>query len=100
MEHRRRRYEAEFKRETLRLLESSDKGVRELARDLGLSPALLWRWRREAEVAGSAEVAFPGQGKRGTGEEEVERLRRELEQVKLERDFLKKAAAYFAKESR
>lgn len=100
MDQGRRQYDAEFKREALRLLESSGKGVPELARDLGLYPALLWRWRREAQVAGSAAMAFPGQGQRGHGEEEVERLRRELEQVKLERDFLKKAAAYFAKESR
>ena len=100
MENGRRHYDAEFKREALRLLESSGKLVPELARDLGLYPALLWRWRREARAAGPGQEVFPGQGKRGNGEEEVERLRRELEQVKLERDFLKKAVAYFAKESR
>jgi transposase len=100
MENGRRQYDAEFKREALRLLEVSGKPVAELARDLGIYPALLWRWRREARAAGSGEAAFPGQGKRLSPDEEVERLRRELEQVKLEREFLKKAAAYFAKESR
>ncbi|HEX9054187.1 MAG TPA: IS3 family transposase [Gemmatimonadales bacterium] len=97
MEHGRRQYDAEFKREALRLLESSEKRLPELARDLGLYPALLWRWRREAQEAGSAEAAFPGQGKRGNGEEEVERLRRELEQVKLERDFYKKSGGVLRK---
>ncbi len=94
----RRHYDAEFKSEALRLLLSSGKRVEDLARDLGLHPSLLWRWRRQVEEAG--ENAFPGQGTGLSTEEEVERLRRELEQVKLERDFLKKAAAYFAKESR
>ncbi len=96
----RRSYDAEFKREALRLLLSSGKRVEDLAQDLGIHPSLLWRWRRQVEEAGAAENAFPGQGNRLGPDEEVERLRRELEQVKLERDFLKKAAAYFAKESR
>jgi transposase len=100
MENERRQYDAEFKREALRLLEVSGKPVAELARDLGVHPSLLWRWRRIVRRAGPGAEVFPGQGKRLSSEEEVERLRRELEQVKLERDFLKKAAAYFAKESR
>jgi len=100
MENERRHYDAEFKREALRLLETSGKRVEELARDLGIHASLLWRWRRKARAVGPGEEAFPGQGKRLSAEDEVERLRRELEQVKLERDFLKKAAAYFAKESR
>src|SRR5512138_1553021 len=94
----RRSYDAEFKREALRLLLSSGKRVEDLARDLGIHPSLLWRWRRQLEEAG--ENALAGEGPGLSPGEEVERLRRELEQVKLERDFLKKAAAYFAKESR
>jgi len=53
-----------------------------------------------AELEGAGPDAFPGNGKLPATEEENRRLRRELEGVRQERDFLKKAAAYFAKESR
>ena len=63
---------------------------------------MLQAWTRQAEgQAGlSSSDAFPGNGKLTTKDEELRALRRELEVVKQERDFLKKAAAYFAKGSR
>ena len=98
----RRQYSAEYKVEALRLLEQGNKSVTELARELGIHPSQLWQWRRkERRSQGSRpEDVFPGNGKGTSAEEEVQRLKRELEQVRLELDFLKKAAAYFANESK
>lgn len=98
MVKKRRRYAKEFKLEAVQLARESEKTVAEVARDLGVLPSLLHRWIQQLEVR-DAEEAFPGNGKVAEPEEEVRRLRRELERVKQERDFLKKAAAFFARES-
>jgi transposase len=58
---------------------------------------MLGRWKREAETQGHG--AFPGQGHQGPEQEELRRLREENKRLKLEREILKKAAAFFAKES-
>jgi len=87
---KRKSFTAEFKREAVRLLESSKKQPSDLARELGV--------RRKEQLSQRGEKAFPGHGRRIASNEEVSRLRQELEQVKEERDILKKAAAYFAKE--
>ncbi len=102
MKEERRQYTAEFKAEALRLWEAGGTGATDLARDLGIHPTLLWKWRRKARQRAGGLVAGgePGLGKGAATEAEVQRLKRELEQVKLERDFLKKAAAFFARESR
>lgn len=93
---KRKRYTQEFKQEAVRLARCSSDSVSRTARDLGLNPNMLNRWCRELEADGAK--AFRGQG--NARDEEFARLRRELAQVKQERDFLKDAAAYFAKESK
>jgi transposase len=93
---KRKRFTAEFKREAVRLLETSKKLPSDLARELGVRRNQLYKWKEQLSRRG--EQAFPGHGRRGASSDEVSRLRRELEQVKEERDILKKAAAYFAKE--
>ena len=70
----------------------------EVARDLGIAPNVLHRWVQQLEEQDPA-TAFPGSGQVNDADDEVRRLRRELERVKQERDFLKKAAAFFARES-
>ena len=92
---KRRRYSAEFKREALALTRQSDVSCRQIAKEIGINPNMLTRWKREAE--GSASKAFGGTGT--PRDEEVARLKRELARVKKERDFLKEAATFFAKES-
>ena len=77
-----------------KLLEGSSS--KHIARDLGIRANMLGRWRRE--LSADAEKAFQGQGK--ARDEEMVRLKRELAQVKKERDFLKEAAAFFAKASK
>lgn len=92
----RRRFSAEYKQQAVELARSGSKSVSQVARDLGIDPNMLSRWCRELEAA--PRTAFPGQGK--TRDEELAALRRELAQVKKERDFLKEAAVFFAKDSK
>lgn len=93
---KRKRFSAEFKREAVGLLETSKKLPSDLARELGVRRNQLYKWKEQLSRRG--EQAFPGHGRRRSSGDEVSRLRKELEQVKEERDILKKAAAYFAKE--
>ena len=93
---KRRKYSEEFKREAVGLTKSNAQSTSQVARDLGINPNMLTRWCREFGNAGAK--AFPGQGK--PRDEEMATLKRELAQVKKERDFLKEAAAFFAKASK
>jgi transposase len=93
-------YTKEFKLEAVRLLSQGDKPAAQLAKELGVKRTLLYRWRDEYKA--KAETAFSGKSgaKPSKQAEELTRLKRELAAVKEERDILKKAAAYFAKELR
>ena len=91
---KRRKYSDEFKREAVQLTNHPGVSKSQIARELGINPNMLGRWCREFQVGG--KQAFPGKGH--AHDEEVARLRRELARVKKERDFLKEAAAFFAKE--
>ncbi len=93
----RTQYTREFKLEALRLLEGSGRSKAQVSRELSIRESLLGRWRAQLESRPAAEV-FPGNGRASAAEEEIRRLRRENEILRQERDFLKKAAAYFAKE--
>lgn len=96
-----RTYTAEFKARAVRLCESSSKPISEIARDLGLKYQTLYQWMRDAGKTVAAqnqdrEEALPGE----TVQEEVRRLRRELAEAKMQRDFLKKALAFFARDEK
>ena len=96
---KRKRFTKEFKLEAVRLLNKGDRPAAELARELGINRNQLYKWQEE--VAGRGEAAFPGQGRPTSDKEaEIASLKRELERVTEERDILKKAALYFAKESK
>jgi transposase len=97
MEKNRKKYTREFKLEAVRLLTGQDITISQASRDLGINPNLLGRWKREFQ--GDASQAFPGKGHLKPDEEELRRLRRENALLRQERDILKKAAAFFAKES-
>ena len=94
----RQTFSSEFKREAVRLLESGDRKTAALARDLGVRRNLLYKWRDEIRSKGDAAFSRKPGPKPAADAGEIERLRKELEAVKTERDILKKAAAYFAKE--
>ena len=95
-ERQRRRYAKEFKLEAVRLLELGQKPAGQLALELGIRRNLLYKWQEELAKGINA---FRGSGRKPIDEQgEVERLKAELRKVTEERDILKKAAAYFAKE--
>lgn len=101
----RRTFEAAFKIEAVRRLQERravQVPVSVIAQDLGVRPEQLRSWEKQMALrAGQAPSdVFPGEGRLPSADEEVRQLRRELEVVRQERDFLKRAAAYFAKESR
>ena len=94
----RKQFTPEFKREAVQLLDSGSRPASELARELGVRRNQLYKWQREFQARGTG--AFPGSGPRKERTTEIVRLKRELARVTEERDILKKAAAYFARESR
>ena len=91
----RKKYAAEFKREAVRLASQAGVSRAQVAQELGLNVTMLARWVREAQE-GRWDMA-PGKPLRSE-QQELERLRRELKRVTTERDILKKAVGYFAKE--
>ena len=93
----RRQFMREFKVEAVKLIQERGVTVAQAARDLGVHGTVLRRWVQES--AADASQAFPGPGQLKPEQAELTRLRREVIKLKAERDILKKAAAYFAKES-
>jgi len=91
-----KRYSPEFKREALK--RASEDAVTDalVCEELGISARQLRRWRDEYRLLG--DDAFPGQGR--SRDEELTKLKRKLAQVEQERDFLRDAAVFFAKESK
>lgn len=96
MGRKRPKYTAEFKAEAVRLYRASGKSLSQAAADIGVSASSLGKWEKQVDIDA-------GRGPKGaltTDErEELIRLRREVRQVTMERDFLKKASAYFAREN-
>ena len=93
----RKTYTKEFKQDAVRLVTEQGYNRSEAARNLGIDRGMLGRWIRGLEEDGSE--AFRGNGKLTAEQEELRRLREENRRLKLERDILKKATAFFAKES-
>ena len=92
----RREFTAEFKAGAVRLVVEEGRSLQDVARSLDLVPSALRNWVLQAKAdAGSGSVGVLTTSER----EELVRLRRELRQTRMERDILKKAAAFFAKES-
>ena len=94
---KRQRFTKEFKLEAVRLMKHSGRPAADVARELGIPRNRLYKWGQQLEHHG--EAAFPGSGRQAGAEAEVTRLRREVARLKEERDILKKAAAYIARES-
>ena len=94
----RRRFSREFKVEAVRQVVDMGHPVAHVARELDISASILRRWKERFEEDPSE--AFPGNGRMKAEDEELRRLRREVVMLRQERDFLKKTAAFFARESR
>ena len=96
-EKRQRQYDAEFKKEVLKMT-MEGKPIVDVARDLGISPERIYKWRRDEKLRIGAVAFASAGGKALTPEEELRALRQEFETTKRERDILKKALAIFSKE--
>jgi len=94
---KRRRFSREFKIEAVKLVTEQGYSIRQAAESLGISDNLLRGWREKFGKLGNQ--AFPGQGKVPATEEELRKLREENRRLRMEREILKKAAAFFASES-
>jgi transposase len=94
----RRLFSREFKVEAVRLVMDRRVSVAQAARDLEIHENMLRRWMKE--LSADPAQAFPGHGQGKPEQLEIERLRRENAKLRAERDILKKAAAYFAREAR
>ena len=99
---KRERYSAEFKLEAIRLMEAGTKDVTQLSRELGVPRQYLHAWYRQAQQRrGHAPTdVFPGNGNLSSADAELQRLRKENAQLKEDNEILKKATAFFAKNSR
>ena len=93
----RRKFSKEFKLEAVNLIVARGVSLAQVSRDLDVGENVLGRWVQEFKQ--SEQQAFPGHGVQKPDDAELTRLRREVAQLKMERDILKKAAAFFAKES-
>ena len=93
----RRQFSREFKLEAVRLVKDRGVSIAQAARDLDVHENVLRKWVRELQV--DPQQAFPGKGVMKPEQAEIDRLRKEVAKLRMERDILKKAAAYFAKDS-
>lgn len=95
MATRRRRFDRQYKLDAVRMIQDSDRPIASIARDLGIHPNVLYKWRDQ--LLADSDQAFPGKGKLKAEDEELRKLRRENELLKEERDILKKALAVFSR---
>jgi transposase len=93
----RRQFTREFKLEAVRLIKQRGVSYAQASKDLGIHPTQLRSWVKQ--LADDPQHAFPGHGQMKPEQLEIAQLKREVTKLKAERDILKKAAAYFAKES-
>ena len=92
----RKNYTAELKRETVRLITDEGYKASEAARSLDINANMLRRWIQKARD--ESDSVFPGKGNLSPEHEEIRRLREENKRLRMEREILKKATAFFAKE--
>jgi transposase len=97
MTYKRKHYSKQFKIDAVKLVTEQGFNVSEAARNLGIHHSSLRRWKRRLESGGNQ--AFPGKGNLSAEKQELNRLRKENKRLRMERDILKKATAFFAKES-
>jgi len=95
---RKRKYDRDFKMEAVHLATEGNRKITEVARNLGIHPNLIYNWKRQ--LADDPQHSFPGHGKLKPDDEQFRKLKRELADVKEERDILKKAMAIFSKKPR
>lgn len=98
MAKKRKTYSREFKVETVKLITERGENVSQVALDMGIHENTLYKWIRE--LSAKPEEAFPGKGHMASEAEELHRLKKENERLKMERDILKKAMAIFSQDQK
>ena len=96
MIQKRKQYSKQFRVDAVKLVTEQGYKVSEAARNLGIHHSSLRRWKKQFETNGNR--AFPGKGNLNSENEELYRLRKEVKKLRMEREILKKAAAFFANE--
>ena len=95
MKKKRSKYTQEFREEAVKLITEQGYQIAEAARNLGINQTMLWRWKRDIKEGDNPSES---QGEKAM-QAELTRLRKENKRLKMEREILKKAAAFFAKET-
>lgn len=93
----RKTFDREFKISSVKLVLDSERSIASIAEDLGISKNTLFNWKNK--YSEDAKNAFPGKGHMKPEEEEIRKLKKDLAHVTMERDILKKAVAFFAKDA-
>jgi len=96
MAQKRKHYSKQFKIDAVKLVTEQGYKVAEAARNLGIHHSSLRHWKKQLETDGNQ--SFPGKGHMTSDKEELYRLRKEVKKLRMEREILKKAAAFFANE--
>ena len=99
-EQKRRRYDAEFKRNAVALANEPGRSVSEVEQSLGITSGLIYRWQKQLNSQGA--LAFPGNGIEALTPEQkkIRELEKKLRDSEIEREILKKAVAIFSKASK
>ncbi len=97
MTRQRRTHSREFKQEAVVLVVEQGYSCAEAGRSLGVNGAMIGRWKRQLED--DTSEAFPGKGKRTADQQRIHELETENRRLRMEKDILKKATAFFVKES-
>jgi transposase len=97
MTTKRKSYSKQFKIDAVKLVTDEGHRISEAARNLEIHPNVLRKWKDQLKC--DSDRAFPGKGHMTPEKEELHRLREENKRLRMEREILKKAAAFFAKES-
>ena len=94
----RRSFDKEFKQSAVKMVIGSERSVKQIASDLGISENSLFNWKKK--YLENTKDAFPGKGHQKPEQEELRKKDKEIATLKMERDILKKALAFFAKDGK
>jgi len=100
MRKKRRTFTKAFKEEAVRLLDSDTRTIEEVAKDIGVPESTLYRWRNELRGAAPPVDVSDNEALSPSEKAELKRLRKENQRLRMEREILKKAAAFFAREDK
>ena len=98
MAKKRRQYSREFKVQAVKMLTEQNLSAAEVARDLDVNPSVIQHWKKK--LAEEGDQAFPGNGRLTADQERIRALEQEVRKLRMERDILKKATAFFANQSK